>query len=90
MSITMAEKASIVKEFGGSATNTGSIDVQVALLSKRINNLQSHFAEKKGDNHSRRGLLNMVSQRRRLLKYLKRTNIEGYRDLIKTLELRDK
>ena len=90
MSITMAEKASVVKEFGGSATNTGAVDVQVALLSKRINNLQGHFATNKGDNHSRRGLLNMVSRRKRLLKYLKRTNIEGYRALIQTLGLRDK
>ncbi|MHA7840414.1 MAG: 30S ribosomal protein S15 [Gammaproteobacteria bacterium] len=90
MSITTAEKAAIVKEFGGNEANTGATPVQVALLSKRINSLQEHFAGNKGDNHSRRGLLKMVSQRKRLLKYLKRTNLDGYRALIKALGLRDK
>lgn len=90
MAIAAAEKRTIVEEFGGSPTNTGSTCVQVALLSKRINDLQGHFSTHKKDNHSRRGLLKMVSQRKRLLKYLKRTNVENYRTLIKQLGLRDR
>lgn len=81
-------KAKIVAEFGRSQNDTGSVEVQVALLTARINGLQGHFATHKKDHHSRRGLLKMVSQRRRLLDYLKRTDPDRYLALIQRLGLR--
>ena len=72
MSLSTEATAKIVSEFGRDANDTGSTDVQVALLTAQINHLQGHFAEHKKDHHSRRGLLRMVSQRRKLLDYLKR------------------
>jgi small subunit ribosomal protein S15 len=88
MSLTAIEKAEIVKAFGESETNTGSTEVQVALLTANINKLQSHFGDHKKDHHSRRGLIRMVNQRRKLLDYLKRKNAPSYAELIEKLGLR--
>lgn len=88
MAIDTAQKAQIVKEFQRSAADTGSPEVQVALLTARINELTGHFKVHKKDHHSRRGLLKMVSRRRRLLDYLKSRNADAYRQLIERLGLR--
>ena len=82
------EKKDIVKDFGQNNTDTGSTEVQVALLTKKINELSEHFKIHKKDHHSRRGLLGMINNRRKLLKYLKGKNEEGYQELIKKLGLR--
>ena len=82
------EKKEIVKEFGKKDTNNGSTEVQVALLTKKINELSEHFKTHKKDHHSRRGLLGMINNRRKLLKYLKGKNEEDYQSLIKKLGLR--
>ena len=82
------EKKEIVKGFGKNNTDTGSTKVQVALLTKKINELSEHFKIHKKDHHSRRGLLGMINNRRKLLKYLKGKNEEGYQELIKRLGLR--
>jgi len=81
-------KETILKDFRTHETDTGSPEVQVALLSKRITDLTEHFKTHKKDNHSRRGLLKMVSQRRSLLDYLKRTDIERYHQVVSRLCLR--
>jgi small subunit ribosomal protein S15 len=81
-------KETILKDFRTHETDTGSPEVQVALLSKRITDLTEHFKTHKKDNHSRRGLLKMVSQRRSLLDYLKRTDIERYHQVVSRLGLR--
>lgn len=86
--LTKEQKEQIIAEFGGDAKNTGSTEVQIALLTARIKDLQDHFAEHKKDHHSRTGLLKMIGQRKRLQKYLKRTNLEAYRELIAKLGLR--
>jgi small subunit ribosomal protein S15 len=78
----------IISEFGVHESDTGSPEVQVALLSERINHLTEHLRTHKHDHHSRRGLLMMVGRRRRLLNYLKRTDVERYRKLIASLGLR--
>jgi small subunit ribosomal protein S15 len=83
-----ATKQTIVSEFGTSATDTGSPEVQVALLSRRISDLTEHLKTHKHDHHSRRGLLLLVGQRRRLLQYLQQTDIQRYRSLIERLGLR--
>lgn len=88
MSVTVAQKAEIVGQFQRAAGDTGSPEVQVALLTARINDLTPHFKANAKDHHSRRGLLAMVSRRRRLLDYLKRTNVDSYRELIAKLGLR--
>ncbi|MFQ3249580.1 MAG: small subunit ribosomal protein S15 [Glaciecola sp.] len=88
MSLTKEEMATIVSEYGVKEGDTGSPEVQVALLTHNINKLQGHFKDHKKDHHSRRGLLRMVSQRRKLLDYLKSKNTERYQDLIKRLSLR--
>ena len=88
MALTAENKAEIVKEFGGSENDTGSPEVQVALLTANIEKLQAHFQEHKHDHHSRVGLLRMVSQRRKLLNYLKKKSIDRYTQLIKRLGLR--
>lgn len=88
MAITTAQKAQILKDYQRGATDTGSPEVQVALLTARINDLTGHFKTHAKDHHSRRGLLKMVSRRRRLLDYLKRENAEIYAQLIKRLGLR--
>ena len=82
------EKREIVKNFGKKDNDTGSTEVQVALLTKKINELSEHFKIHKKDHHSRRGLLGMINNRRKLLKYLKGKNEEGYQELIKKLGLR--
>lgn len=86
--MTKEEKLAIITEFGGSATNTGSTEVQVALLTARIKELTEHMKTHKKDLHSRRGLIALVSQRRKLLAYFTRTNYEGYKALIAKLGLR--
>ena len=83
-----ARKLEIIKEYGRKEGDTGSPEVQVALLTERINTLQEHFKVHKKDHHSRRGLLKMVGQRRGLLNYLAEQDIERYRTLIKELGLR--
>lgn len=88
MSLNAETKATIVADYAQATNDTGSPEVQVALLTASINHLQGHFAEHKGDHHSRRGLLRMVSRRRKLLDYLKRKNAERYLALIKRLGLR--
>jgi small subunit ribosomal protein S15 len=88
MSITVERKAALAKEFGKTRADTGSPEVQVAILSERINTLTEHFKTHKKDNHSRRGLLKMVSQRRRLLDYLKSRDAARYQSLIERLGLR--
>lgn len=85
---TTEAKTKIVKEFQQNAKDTGSPEVQVALLSTRIDRLTDHFKAHSHDHHSRRGLLRLVSQRRRLLKYLERTDFARYRALIERLGLR--
>ncbi len=88
MSLSVEEKAAILAEYGNGENDTGSTPVQVALLTADINKLQGHFKEHKKDNHSRRGLLRKVSQRRKLLDYFKGKNLEGYKELIQKLGLR--
>lgn len=88
MSITAEEKARVMKEFGTKEGDTGSPEVQVAILSSRITTLTEHFKSHKKDNHSRRGLLKLVAQRRKLLDYLKAKEEARYTDLIKRLGLR--
>jgi len=88
MALDNATKARIIAEYKRGDNDTGSPEVQIALLTARIEGLQPHFGEHKKDHHSRRGLLKMVSQRRRLLDYLKRTEPERYLELIKRLGLR--
>ena len=82
------EKKEIVKDFGKNNKDTGTTEVQVALLTRKINELSEHFKIHKKDHHSRRGLLGMINNRRKLLKYLKGKNEEGYQELIKKLGLR--
>ena len=88
MSITAERKQELINEFATNKGDTGSADVQVAILTERINNLTEHMKTHKKDFHSRRGLLIMVGQRRRLLDYLKRTETVRYDSLIKRLGLR--
>ena len=88
MTLTKEAKQEIVGAHGGSESDTGSTSVQVALLSRRIDYLTEHLRTHKKDHHSRRGLLKLVGQRRRLLNYLQRRDLEGYRALIKELGLR--
>jgi small subunit ribosomal protein S15 len=88
MGTTAVDRATIVGEYQQSANDTGSPEVQVALLTSRITYLTGHFKINKKDHHSRRGLLAMVSQRRKLLDYLKRKNVERYQTLIARLGLR--
>jgi small subunit ribosomal protein S15 len=88
MAVTTADKAQIVKDYQRAAADTGSPEVQVALLTARINQLTDHFKANAKDHHSRRGLLKMVSRRRKLLDYLKSTNLQSYKALIERLGLR--
>ena len=88
MSITNEKKQELIKEFARSNTDTGSPEVQVAILSHRISTLTEHFKIHKKDNHSRRGLLKLVSQRRKLFDYLKKSDEQRYQDIIKKLGLR--
>lgn len=88
MSITPEQKQEVIKEYATQAGDTGSPEVQVAILSTRIANLTEHFKTHKGDNHSRRGLLKLVNQRRSLLDYLRRKDEARYKTLIGRLGLR--
>ena len=88
MPLTKEQKSEISGKYARSQGDTGSADVQIAVLTASINQLNEHLKIHKNDHHSRRGLLKMVGRRRRLLNYLKRTDLEGYRTLIETLGLR--
>ena len=88
MTLTTEVKREIVDKHGRSTTDTGSPQVQIALLTRRINELTAHLQSHKKDHHSRRGLLMLVGRRRRLLKYLQKNDLEGYRTLISELGLR--
>ncbi len=88
MSLTVEQKKAIVAEYGRNETDTGSSEVQIALLTANINGLQVHFKEHKKDHHGRRGLLRMVSRRRKLLDYLKRTDPALYTSLLGRLNIR--
>lgn len=88
MGLQVAQKAQVVKQYQRSASDTGSPEVQIALLTERINSLAGHFKAHVKDFHSRRGLLKLVSQRRKLLDYLKREDADKYRALIERLGLR--
>ncbi|MDO4182380.1 MAG: 30S ribosomal protein S15 [Coriobacteriia bacterium] len=89
LSISKERTAELIKEFGKSETDSGSAEVQVAILSERIRNLTEHLKVNKKDNHSRRGLMMLIGKRRGLLKYIKDRDIEEYRALIKKLGIRD-
>lgn len=88
MSITVEEKARVIAEYATAPGDTGSPEVQVAIMTSRINTLTEHFKSHKKDNHSRRGLLMMVAQRRKLLDYLKRKDVARYQSLIQRLGIR--
>ena len=88
MSITQEDKNTLIKEYANKEGDTGSPEVQVAILTKRIANLTEHFKTHKKDNHSRRGLLKMVSLRRKLLDYVREKDEGRYKELIKRLEIR--
>jgi small subunit ribosomal protein S15 len=88
MPLSVEQKQEIIKEYGRGTADTGSPEVQVALLSARISELTEHFTSHKKDHHSRRGLLKLVNQRRQLLDYLKRKDVDRYQDLISRLGLR--
>lgn len=88
MALTKEDKARVVLEYGKSEKNTGSTESQIALLTERINMLTGHFKTHKKDTNSRRGLLKIVGQRRRLLKYLQRVDLAGYREIIEKLGIR--
>ncbi|MEA2439406.1 MAG: small subunit ribosomal protein [Thermoleophilaceae bacterium] len=88
MTLTTDQKREVVQQFGKTAEDTGSPEVQIALLTRRINHLTEHLREHKHDHHSRRGLLMLVGQRRRLLNYLQRKDLDRYRGLIQELGLR--
>jgi small subunit ribosomal protein S15 len=88
MSLQVAQKAQVVKQYQRAGNDTGSPEVQIALLTERINDLAEHFKSHVKDFHSRRGLLKMVSQRRKLLDYLKRSDADKYRSVIERLGLR--
>ncbi len=88
MAVTKTQKANIVKKFQRADLDTGSSEVQIALLTARINEMTTHFTTHKKDNHGRRGMMKAVNQRRKLLDYLKRTNLKKYESLIKELDIR--
>lgn len=88
MSLTQEKKQELVERFGRSESDTGSAEVQVALLTERINGLTEHLREHKKDHHSRRGLLMLVGQRRRLLRYLQSSDLDRYRQVVADLGLR--
>lgn len=86
--LTVEKKANIFKEFGGNEKNTGSIEAQIALLTERITSISGHLKQNKKDFSTNRGLMKMVGQRKRLLSYLSKTNLQGYRALIEKLGIR--
>ncbi|MFM9043848.1 MAG: 30S ribosomal protein S15 [bacterium] len=87
MSLTKEQKTELIGKYGRSGSDTGSAEVQVAMLTERINELTEHLRGHKKDHHSRRGLLKLVGKRRRLLKYLERNDLEAYRSLVSDLNL---
>lgn len=89
LSITKERTAEIIAEYGKDANDSGSVEVQVAILSERIRNLTEHLKVHKKDNHTRRGLMKLIGRRRGLLKYIKNRDIEEYRALVKKLGIRD-
>ena len=88
MTLATEEKGNLVRQFAKHASDSGSAEVQVALITARLNYLQEHFSTHKKDHHSRRGLLKLVGRRRRLLDYIKGRDVQGYRDLIQKLGIR--
>ncbi|MCZ2258777.1 30S ribosomal protein S15 [Sporosarcina sp. G11-34] len=88
MAITQERKHELINEFKVHETDTGSADIQIAILTEEINNLNTHLSTHKKDHHSRRGLLKMIGTRRRLLRYLRENEVQRYRDLITKLGLR--
>ncbi len=88
MTVTQERKQELIEKFGDSAADTGKAEVQVALLTERINGLTQHLRDHRKDHHSRRGLLMLVGRRRRFLNYLQRTDLERYRALVRELGLR--
>jgi small subunit ribosomal protein S15 len=88
MTVTQERKQELVEKFGSNGTDTGKTEVQIALLTERINALTEHLREHRKDHHSRRGLLMLVGRRRRFLNYLQRTDLERYRALVRELGLR--
>ncbi|MGE5402042.1 MAG: 30S ribosomal protein S15 [Ignavibacteriales bacterium] len=88
MSITNAEKLELIKKYGKNEKDSGTAEVQIAILTRRINDLTGHFSEHKKDHHSRRGLMMLVGKRRRLLDYLAAKDINRYRTIIKELNIR--
>jgi small subunit ribosomal protein S15 len=88
MTLTQEDKREIVGQFGSDENDTGKTEVQIALLTRRINDLTQHLREHSHDHHSRRGLLMLVGRRRRFLNYLQKKDLEGYRSLIRELGLR--
>lgn len=89
LSISKERTAELIEEFGKNDQDSGSAEVQVAILSERIRNLTEHLKTHKKDNHTRRGLMMLIGKRRGMLKYIKERNIEEYRELIKKLGIRD-
>ena len=88
MPLTKTAKEEVVKTFGANEKDTGRTDVQVALITKRVEELTEHFKRHPKDNNSRRGLLKLVGQRRRLLAYMRKTNLDKYREILERLDLR--
>ena len=88
MALTKDEKAKLIKEFAKSKNDTGSAEVQIAILTKEINDLTEHLKEHTHDYHSRRGLLKKVGQRRNMLQYLAKKDVQSYREIVKKLGLR--
>ena len=88
MPLTIEEKESIVSKFGENKKDTGSAAVQIALLTRRIRQLTDHVTKHKKDNHSRRGLVMLVGQRKRLMKYLRKTDVENYENVVNELKIR--
>ena len=88
MPLTTEEKESIVSKFGKNKTDTGSTSVQIALLTRRIRQLTDHITKHKKDNHSRRGLVMLVGQRKRLMKYLRKTDLVNYENVVNELKIR--
>jgi small subunit ribosomal protein S15 len=88
MTLTAEEKRELVEQFGKDENDTGATEVQIAMLTRRINHLTEHLREHRHDHHSRRGLLMLVGQRRRFLNYLQKKDLEAYRQLVRDLGLR--
>ena len=88
MALTKEKKSEVIEAYGSDAQDTGSVEAQIALLTERIRTLTEHFQTHKKDHHSRRGLLKLVGQRRRLLRYMQKEDVAGYRELIGKLGIR--